>query len=145
MAGERSAGALIFYEGKKGREYLLLKHSRKGPEPNEYWNFPKGHFEKGETSQEAARRECAEETGLREIIFVPGFKETERYFYIFEGEKILKFVVWFAAQSKRKRVKISWEHSGAVWLSYDRAYQRLFYAGSRRLLKKAEAFLKKRK
>lgn len=144
MPVERSAGTLIFCESKKGREYLLLKHSREEPEPKEYWNFPKGHLEKGETSQETARRETLEESGLQDITFIPGFKETERYVYVWQGKKILKFVVWFIAQSRTKRVKVSWEHTEAAWLPYPQAYKRVFYAGSKRLLKKAEAFLKKR-
>ena len=140
---ERSAGAVVFCAGKKGREYLLLKHSREELEPKEYWNFPKGHIEKGETSQGTARRETLEETGLRDIEFIQGFKETERYAYVLKGKKILKFVVWFIAQSKKKRIKISWEHTDAIWLSYDKAYQKIFYLGSKRLLRKAEKFLKK--
>ena len=124
---------------------MLLRHSRKDPEAKEYWNFPKGHIEKGETSQETAERETREETGLNGIAFIPGFKETERYAYVLKKEKILKFVVWFLAQSKKKRVRISWEHSGAAWLPYDKAYRQIFYSGSKRLLKKAEDFLKERK
>ncbi|MBI3630967.1 MAG: NUDIX domain-containing protein [Candidatus Sungbacteria bacterium] len=143
MSVERSAGAVVYRDAKRGREYLLLKHPRKEPEPKEYWNFPKGHIEKGETSQEAARRETEEETGLCGIAFIPGFKETERYVYVAKGRKVLKFVVWFIAESKKKRVKISREHSGAAWLPYDRAYERVFYQGSRRLIQKAHRFLEK--
>lgn len=141
MRAERSAGAIVFYRGSKEPEYLLLKHVPDPPRP-EYWNFPKGHLEKGETSEEAARREVLEESGIRVVRMTPGFKETERYIYTLRGERILKFVVWFLAQARTKKVKVSYEHADARWLPYEEAYRRILYRGTKNLLKKAHQFLK---
>lgn len=140
---ERSAGAVIFYEGRSGRLYLLLEHARRGPVPKEYWSFPKGHIEKGETSEEAARREIEEESGLRDVEFIRGFRASERYLYTWQGKKTLKFVVWFVARSRKKRVKLSHEHIGGVWLPYADAYKKVLYQGTKRILKKADMFLNK--
>ncbi|MFY9463024.1 MAG: NUDIX domain-containing protein [Candidatus Sungiibacteriota bacterium] len=141
MKRERSAGAVVFRDTKNGREYLLLKHSRRFLEPKEYWSFPKGHIEKKETAREAACREIMEETGLGDIKFINGFRETERYGYMQKGKKVDKSVVWFLARSKKRRIKLSIEHIDAVWLSYEKAYKKVFYLGTKRLLKKAHKFI----
>lgn len=146
MPVERSAGAVIFYQGKKGREYLLLHHPE-GPHPvgrKGYWSFPKGHIEKGEKSPDTAVREVREESGLAKIKIISGFKETERYVYVLKGKKILKFVVWFVAGSKTKRVRISFEHDDFVWLPYKEAYKKNVYRGTKEILKKADRFLSRR-
>ena len=46
---ERSYGAVVINEK---REFLLIKH-RNG----EHWDFPKGHKEDGESSEDTALRE----------------------------------------------------------------------------------------
>jgi len=70
---ERSAGTVIFRE-KEGKTYYLLLHYPKGMRrPTPYWDFPKGHIEKMEKPEEAARRETAEETGLVDINFIGYF------------------------------------------------------------------------
>ena len=136
MRVERSAGAVVFCGNGRNSRYLLLHHARKGPAPSEYWNFPKGHIEKGEKPEDAARREILEESGLRGIEFISGFRETERYMYTWRGKKVLKHVVWFLARSRIRQVVISSEHVGAVWLPYAKARERVFYPGTKHLLKK---------
>lgn len=143
---ERSAGAVVFYRGKDGLEYLLLRHEPLNPkiaagEKREYWNFPKGHIEKGETSEETALREIREETGLAGVGIVPDFKETERYVYVYGGEKIYKWVAWFLAESLSKTVTLSSEHIDSRWLSYEDARRTATYSQSKKLLAKAHRFL----
>ncbi|TSC78157.1 MAG: ADP-ribose pyrophosphatase [Parcubacteria group bacterium Gr01-1014_33] len=72
MPIERSAGAVIFRETKKGREYLLLQHTdeadkKTGKSKLGHWDFPKGHIEKGETTEKTVRREVKEETGVAKM------------------------------------------------------------------------------
>jgi bis(5'-nucleosidyl)-tetraphosphatase len=143
MMTQRTAGAVIFYGDTKSPQYLLLKHARKNLEPKEYWNFPKGHIERGETPREAAEREILEETGLHDLQFIRGFRETERYAYVQKGKRVSKSVVWFLARSKNKGITISSEHIGSAWLSYEKAYKKVFYPGTKVLLKKAHKFLAK--
>ncbi len=143
MPIERSAGAVLFRSARHGREYLLLHHPN-GLKPlgeKGYWSFPKGHIEKGEKSLDAALREIQEESGLVNIKIIPGFKEAERYSYSYEGKKVLKFVVWFLAESRVKRIKISSEHDDFTWLTYPKAYKAMTYRGTREILKKAHRFL----
>ena len=61
MIMEHSAGAVIYRRRANGElEYLIVQSI-----VNHNWGFPKGHLENNETPQEAAKREVAEEVGLK--------------------------------------------------------------------------------
>ena len=65
---EVSAGGLVIdFSGTKG---LLIGRVDQKDESRErlLWSLPKGHIEEGETPQEAAIREVAEETGIQSEI-----------------------------------------------------------------------------
>ncbi len=141
MPVERSAGAVIFRK-EGGKIYYLLLHYPTGFRTSkDYWDFPKGHIEKGEDMIKTAKREVAEETGLKEIEFIEGFKETIKYFFKFQGKTVLKFVTFYLAKTKEKNVKISWEHIGFQWLPYQEALKQLTFENAKEILKKANKFL----
>ena len=133
MGREISAGVVLFRPTQQ-REYLLLDYGA-------HWDFPKGHIEKGEDPLTTAARELQEETGIRNARFLPGFKESLRYFYRKGGEGMLKVVIYFLAETPTGNVTLSSEHSGYLWLSYDEALKRLTFKNARDLLSKAHAFL----
>lgn len=56
---EPTSGAIIFRRDEKGGIEILLIQDAK-----DRWTIPKGHIEEGETAQQTAKREIAEETGL---------------------------------------------------------------------------------
>jgi len=85
---EESCGAIVFR--KNGEVKYLLLHYEAG-----HWDFAKGNVEKDETEQETAAREIEEETGIKDVVFSPGFKETIKYFYKREGKNIFKIVIFF--------------------------------------------------
>src|SRR4030042_6066658 len=147
MPIERSAGAVIFRKEKDTQKYLLLHYA------GGHWDFPKGNIEKGEKSEEAAGREIFEETGIKDIEFVPGFKETVKYFYKRTppkydkdetGKTVLKTVVFFLTQTKTKKIKISWEHQGFKWLPYEEALEQLIFKNAKEILQKASDFISKK-
>jgi len=138
MPIERSAGAVVFRRENKKNFYLLL-HYRAG-----HWDFPKGNIEKREKPEDTARREIFEETGIEDIEFVLGFKETIKYFYKLRGKTIFKIVVYFLAEAKSKKVKISWEHIGYRWLPYREALERLTFHNAKDMLRKAHQHLTKK-
>ena len=144
MPKEQSAGAVIFRREAKELYYLLLHYPTEARVKKEYWDFPKGHLEKGETQKQAAAREVAEETGLKDIIFVPGFKEDIQYYFRVKGKTIFKTVVFFLAQTKKKEIKISFEHKGFIWLPFAGAMEKLKFANARRILRTADRFLKEK-
>lgn len=133
MGREISAGVILFRTTQQ-REYLLLDYGA-------HWDFPKGHIEAGEDPQTTAARELQEETGIRDARFIPGFKQSMRYFYRKAGEGMLKVVIFFLAETPTGDVRLSHEHSGYLWLPYDEALKRLTFKNARDLLAKAQAFL----
>ena len=142
MPVERSAGAIVFCKKNNEIYYLLLRYpNSSGNTKKEYWGFPKGHIERGEKIEETAKREVEEETGLKDIKFINGFKEQEKYFFTGGGKKIFKTVNSLLAETKTKEIKISSEHLGFKWLSYEEALKQLTFKNAKEILKKAHKFL----
>ncbi len=153
MVLEKSAGAVIFRkessfakatEDKSDKPlFLLLCYpSISHRAPKDYWDLPKGHIEKGEELEETVKREVEEETGLKDVEFVEGFKETIKYFFKWEEKNILKFVTYYLMETKTKEVKISGEHIGYEWLPHEEAIEKLTFKNAKEILKKANDFLK---
>ena len=119
------------------------------------WGFAKGHVEQGETEEQTAKREIFEETGIKDLKFIPGFKRLEKYFfkksYGLEGEArkkapwVFKLVVFFLAETKGADIKISDEHIGFVWLPIEEAIKKTTFKNSKKLLKEADEFVIKKK
>lgn len=145
MPKEQSAGAVVFHIKNKEPRYLLLHYPTSKRAKKEYWDFPKGHLERGETEEQAAAREVQEETGLKEVSFVPGFKERIQYYFRVKEKTVFKTVVFFLAFAKKRKVTISFEHEGFVWLPFEEAIKKLKFANARRILTKVHHFLNKQK
>jgi len=143
MPLEKSAGAIIFRKQKEPLFLLLLYPSAKTGR-NPYWDFTKGHLEKGENETEALKREVKEETGLEKIKLIPGFKETIRYFFVSEGQKIIKTVVFYLAEAESDKIEISSEHLDYKWLDYENALNLLNFKNAKEILEKANLFLKRK-
>lgn len=142
MPVEKSAGAIIFRKEKDKIYYLLLHYPPSAKSARDYWDLPKGHIEKGEEEIETVKREVEEETGLKDIKFLEGFKEWIKYFFKFEGKNIMKFVTFYLAEALSAEVKISGEHINYKWLSYKEAVELLTFQNAKEILKKADGFLK---
>jgi 8-oxo-dGTP pyrophosphatase MutT (NUDIX family) len=144
MPIEKSAGGVVFRKENGTIFYLLLHYPSGSRAKKDYWDFPKGHIEKGETLEETVKREIKEETGLKDIEFIDGFKETIKYFFNFQDKKVLKFVTFFLLETQEKEVKISSEHIGYKWLPFEEALESLNFENAKGILKKANDFLKKK-
>jgi len=145
MPVERSAGAIIFKKEDSNNLFLLLHYpSASHRATEEYWDLPKGHIEKWEKIKETVKREVEEETGLKDIEIFPGFKETIKYFFKWEGKNIMKFVTFYLIETKTKEIKISGEHIGFKWLPYEEALEQLTFKNAKEILKKANNFLSKK-
>lgn len=58
---EPTAGGIIFRRAESGEVEILLIQDAK-----DRWTIPKGHIEEGETAKQTAKREIAEEAGLKD-------------------------------------------------------------------------------
>ena len=137
MIKETSAGIVIFRQLQNQREYLLLHY------PSGHFDFPKGHVEAGESEHETAYRELQEETGIQKIVWIEGFRHQINYTYRRGQDMMSKDVIFFLARTTQKKVTLSHEHQGSVWLPYQEAVTKITFDTARGLLKKAEGFLQK--
>ncbi len=138
MVKEKSVGCALFRKKDSGKEFLLL-HYRAG-----HWGFPKGHVEQGETEEQTLRREVMEETTLENIAIMPGFRQYTKYYFRRGQETVFKEVAFYFAESREGVVKISHEHQGFEWLSYEKAMERLSFKNTKNVLEKAIEFLKEK-
>jgi 8-oxo-dGTP pyrophosphatase MutT (NUDIX family) len=135
MPHEISSGAIVYYKENHKIQYLIL-HYEEG-----HWDFPKGHAKGNEKLEETAIRETKEETNI-DVKLNPEFKESISYFYRNkEGVLMKKSVYFFLGKSDTKKVKLSFEHIGFAWLSYEKALEKLTYDNAKEILKKANQFL----
>ena len=78
------------------RKYLLLRSA------HGHWEFPKGHLKSGETWQQAAMRELAEEAGITDAIAIPGFARQIQYFFSDRRRGLVdKIVAFLVAETKQ--------------------------------------------
>lgn len=136
MPAEKSCGAVVF-KRDGNRKYLLL-HYEGG-----HWDFVKGHVEKNESEEDTVRRETEEEVGIKDLEFVEGYRQPISYYYKRAGKTVYKEVVFFLVEAHTDSVRLSREHVGYDWLSYDRAYERLTYKNAKDTIRKAHEFLDK--
>lgn len=146
MKVEKSVGAIIFQREGGETKYLLL-HRSFDPKTGfkEFWGFSRGLVEKDEDEIETVRRELKEETGLEEITFVPGFRESFQFFFRFRGELVKKTAYYYLVEVKEGKVVLSEEHDDYAWLTFEEALDRLTHKNSKDLLKKVQEHLAKRR
>ncbi len=116
-----SAGVVVLRREARGFRYLLLRAYN-------YWDFPKGMMEPGETALECAVREVMEETCITELEFRWGevYRETPPYNH---GRKVARYYI---AVTPTSRVHLPVnpelgrpEHSEYRWVSRSRAWSML--------------------
>jgi len=131
-----SASACVLFRRENGKiEYLLLHYSYG------HWGFPKGKIEKGETKKETITREIREEIGITKIKFIEKFKQKIYYFLKKDHKLLFKDVTFCLAETKEKKIKLSFEHTNYKWLNFGKAYKQLTYRNTKRILKRANKFI----
>ncbi len=122
---EKSCGCIIIKDNK----VLLVCEKRR----NNFWGFPKGHIEHGESEVETALREVKEEVGLDVEIF-----KDKRYIinYIVDN-RIDKTSVFYLAKPKNEKITIQESEIADVrWCEFYEALDLLTYDNSKEMLKK---------
>lgn len=140
MPLEFSAGAIIYRKEKNKTFYLVLKYGYG------HWDFVKGKIGdevKGEKALDAVIREAEEESGIKDLRFIEGFKQKLNYFFRKEDKTYYKTVIFFLAETKTKEIKLSSEHTDYRWLEYEEALEQLTFKNAKNILKKANDFLQR--
>jgi 8-oxo-dGTP pyrophosphatase MutT (NUDIX family) len=130
---ETSAGGVVFRrEADGGVRYLLIRDSYRN------WGFPKGHLEPAEPPADAARREVAEETGLRDLNLHGPIQVIDWYFR-FRGKTIHKFCHFFLFESKQGELVPQLEEgiTDCTWRSLAESRETISYDNARGVLERA--------
>lgn len=127
---EKSCGIVVVNNDK-----VLLLHY-----PSGYWDYPKGHVDGAETEHETATRELYEETGIKDIQFINGFRYATSFHYRRNRYTYQKKVVYFLATTHENRVKISHEHQDYAWLTWEQASDRITFENSAYILQEAKTY-----
>ena len=135
MIKETSASMVFFRNDSSENQFLLLNY------PQGHWDFVKGKIEKNEEARETARREAGEETGINNFQFVEGFEEYVEYEFRFKNTIIHKKVIFFLAKTDPKKIQLSHEHIGYIWLGYNDALKKITYENAKNVLTKANELL----
>ncbi len=136
-----SYGVVSLYKDSEGWCVLLVHQiSYRG---DDFWIFPKGHAEAGESPKEAALRELEEETGITQITVKDTPPIIVAYSFIHEGIRIEKTVEYFVGLCHNQATFISQPHEikELCWCSFEEAANRLTHQNSRDVLDKVKVLL----
>src|SRR5437763_4209335 len=136
---ETSAGGLVIDSRDAGqaRAALIGRTDRRG---RLLWSLPKGHVEPGETTEAAAVREVAEETGITgRVVATLG---TIDFWFVADGRRIHKTVhhyLLMATDGELSAEDIEVEE--VEWVPLGELPERLAYADERRLVEQVPGLL----
>jgi len=133
---ETSAGGVVI-NNERTKIALIGRLDRRG---RLLWSLPKGHIEEGETPEQTAVREVAEETGISSKVVRP--LGTIDYWFVADNRRIHKTVHHFLLQATDGELSdADVEVTEVAWVALDELDERLAYADERRLVRKARELL----
>lgn len=138
---ETSAGGLVV-DGLDGppearSAALIGRTDRRG---RLLWSLPKGHIEEGESSEQTAIREVAEETGIQGVVVAE--LGSINYWFVTEGRRVHKTVHHFLLRSVGGELSdADVEVTQVDWVPLSELNSRLAYADERRLAEVANRLI----
>jgi len=138
---ETSAGGLVIDGIDKPRDEqmaaLIGRVDRRG---RTLWSLPKGHIEQGETAEQTAIREVAEETGIHaHVLTALGSID---YWFVTEDRRVHKTVHHYLMRfSGGELCDADVEVSEVAWVPVAELPRRLAYADERRLARLAHELI----
>jgi len=133
---ETSAGGLVV-DTETGHAAVIGRLDRRG---RLLWSLPKGHVEHGETVEQAAVREVAEETGIDSAV-VAALGSID-YWFVAEDRRIHKTVHHFLLRAVGGTLSdADYEVAEVAWVPLADLPARLAYADERRLVQRATTML----
>jgi ADP-ribose pyrophosphatase YjhB (NUDIX family) len=135
---ETSAGGLVLdRRAQEASGALIGRLDRRG---RVLWSLPKGHVEPGETTEQAAAREVAEETGISGSVIAP--LGTIDFWFVAEGARIHKTVHHFVLLATGGELSdADLEVHEVAWVPLTEIPDRLFYPDEKALVEKIPALL----
>ncbi|CAN5153745.1 hypothetical protein BH20ACT5_BH20ACT5_25570 [soil metagenome] len=138
---DTSAGGLFVDAGAEPPVAALIgRHDRRG---RLLWSLPKGHLEPGESFEQAAVREVAEETGITGDILAPlGVID---FWFVAEGRRVHKTVHHYLLRAAGGALSdADAEVAEVAWVPLAELADRLAYADERTLAQRASELLSDR-
>ena len=133
---ETSAGGLVV-DAMRVNAALIGRLDRRG---RLLWSLPKGHLEAGETPEQAAIREVAEETGIKGRVLTQ--LGTIDYWFVAEDRRVHKTVHHFLMEAIGGELcDEDIEVTEVAWVPLTELDGRLAYADERRLVRLAADLL----
>jgi 8-oxo-dGTP pyrophosphatase MutT (NUDIX family) len=124
-SSDRPVGAVI---GRRDRRGRLL------------WSLPKGHIEPGESAEQAAIREVAEETGITGRIV--GQLGTIDFWFMADGRRVHKTVHHYLLRAESGELSdADVEVTAVAWVPLDEIGSRLAYDDERALVARVPELL----
>lgn len=135
---ETSAGGLVLdRRSPEACGALIGRLDRRG---RLLWSLPKGHVEVGESVEQAAAREVAEETGITGMVVAP--LGTIDFWFVAEGSRIHKTVHHFLLVAQGGELSdADIEVQEVAWVPLAELRDRLFYPDERALVDKIDTLL----
>ena len=135
---ELSAGGIVYRRGQESVEVALIRSGKR-------WGLPKGHVEPGESVEETALREVAEETGLHGEIVTKLGEITYRFTNRWSASKpvrVFKRVHFYLIRWGSGDVAgHDYEVDEARWFPIDTALATLSYATEKKMMYRAQQFI----
>jgi 8-oxo-dGTP pyrophosphatase MutT (NUDIX family) len=133
---ETSAGGVVFRVEEGTPFFLLIRDSYAN------WGFPKGHVERGESTEDAALREVREETGLRELSSC-GLIDTIDWYFRFRGRLIHKSCHFYLMETSESETAPQRAEgiTACQWVTYAEAHEAVSYANAREVLRRAREMI----
>ncbi len=126
-----SAGGIVV-RGTDGRPQLVVG-SRRRERDGRTWTLPKGTPKRGETTEETALREVAEETGLE--VRIVGPLDSIQYVFVQSGTRVHKTVHYFLMEPVGGDLaRHDHEFEEVRWIGFDEAPRILSFETERALV-----------
>jgi 8-oxo-dGTP pyrophosphatase MutT (NUDIX family) len=131
-----SAGGIVVRPDGAGHQLVI--GCRRRERDGRTWTLPKGTPDAGETTEQTALREVAEETGLEVRITAP--LDSIEYWFVQRGTRIHKTVHYFLMEPiGGDLARHDHEFEEVRWVGFDQARTMLTFETERELVDKAAA------
>lgn len=138
MVEHVSCGVVTVRRWDRKWEFFLVQHHLG------HWAFPKGHQEAGETAEQTARRELAEETGFTEVELDPDHEFYEDYRWTRHGVVNHKQVTYYLGLVADQPPKIQRaELKDGRWVPADEVPSVLTFPEAQAVFRQAQKILRK--